>query len=328
MNDPEPQSPRGAVSEPASDHPPRGAAYQSLQPISSPSVHSVFVSPQGLRVPWRLLLYLLMGLLLVFILGSGLALWHAHGGARLWKGVVGEAMLAFSAIVPGFAMARIEKRPFGIYGLPGGGVFRKNFWVGTMWGLVALSVLLLFMRAAGTVSFGGLALHGVRILKFAAFYALLFLIVGFFEEFLVRGYTLYTLTQGIGFWPAAVILSAVFGALHLGNGGEAWIGILAAASIGFFFCLTLRRTGTLWWAVGFHMSWDWGETYLYSVPNSGTISPGHLLTSNFHGSPWLSGGSVGPEGSIFAFVVIALMWIIFDRVYRQARYPDTTPQQS
>jgi len=29
----------------------------------------------------------------------------------------------------------------------------------------------------------------------------------------------------------------------------------------------------------------------------------------------LTGGSVGPEGSVLVFVVIALMWVVFDRVY-------------
>ena len=91
--------------------------------------------------------------------------------------------------------------------------------------------------------------------------------------------------------------------------------LLAAAFIGFFFCLTLRRTGNLWFAVGFHAAWDWGETFFYSVPDSGMVAPGHLLRSSLHGADWLSGGSVGPEGSVLCFVVIALLWIAFDRMY-------------
>jgi hypothetical protein len=139
--------------------------------------------------------------------------------------------------------------------------------------------------------------------------------VGWFEEFLLRGYTQFTLARGIGFWPAAVALSCVFGAVHLGNGGEDWRGILAAATIGFFFCLTLRRTATLWFAVGFHAAWDWGESFFYSVPDSGTVSPGHLLSSSFHGSAWLTGGSVGPEGSVMCFVVMAAAWVVFSWMY-------------
>jgi hypothetical protein len=157
------------------------------------------------------------------------------------------------------------------------------------------------------------------VLKFAAFWAVLFLVVGLFEEFVTRGYTQFTLTQGIGFWPAAILLSAAFGAIHLGNQGEGWIGALGAACIGLFFCLTLRRTGTLWFAVGMHASWDWGETFFYSVPDSGLIAPGHLLKSSFHGSRWLTGGSVGPEGSVLLVLIIAVLWITFDRLYPEVK---------
>src|SRR5205814_2065388 len=89
---------------------------------------------------------------------------------------------------------------------------------------------------------------------------------------------------------------------------------------GLFLCLTLRRTGALWFAVGFHTSWDWGETYFYSVPDSGQVFPGHLMNSTFHGPQWLSGGPVGPEGSVLVFVVIAITWLAFDRVHPQVKY--------
>ena len=143
--------------------------------------------------------------------------------------------------------------------------------------------------------------------------------MGFFEEFAVRGYVQFTLGNGIGFWPSALLLSLVFGAIHSFNSGENWIGEFGAMAIGLFFCLTLRRTGSLWFAVGMHASWDWSESYLYSVPDSGGMAPGHLLHSSLHGSRWLTGGSVGPEGSVLLFALIALLWLLFDRVYRSPR---------
>jgi hypothetical protein len=68
------------------------------------------------------------------------------------------------------------------------------------------------------------------------------------------------------------------------------------------------------------MAWDWGESYLYSVPDSGAVLPGHLLSSRFHGPEWLTGGSVGPEGSYFVFAVIGALWVLFDRVYPEVMY--------
>jgi membrane protease YdiL (CAAX protease family) len=107
----------------------------------------------------------------------------------------------------------------------------------------------------------------------------------------------------------------------MGNVGEQWAGGLAAGLIGLWLALTVRRTGDLWLAIGFHLSFDWGETFLYSVPNSGNVMPGHLLSSHFHGPGWLTGGSVGPEGSVLVFALIALLFVVFDRVHRQAKYP-------
>ncbi len=297
----------------------RDSAPELLASAKYP-VHGFFVGGEGLRPGWRILLFLAMAAAIGFVLTDVTSHWHPSGAGRLWQGWLIELELFLAALASAFFMARIEKRSLGDYGLPARAAFGRNFWVGAVWGFVWLTILMLALRVSGVFYFGGLAIHGVRILKFAAFYGLLFLTVGFFEEFSVRGYVQFTLTQGVGFWRAAILLSAVFGALHYSNQGEGWVGLLGAGCIGLFFCLTLRRTGGLWFAVGFHAAWDWGESYLYSVPDSGEISPGHLLNSSFHGSHWLTGGSIGPEGSVLLFIIIAVMWVAFDRVYREVRY--------
>jgi membrane protease YdiL (CAAX protease family) len=212
-------------------------------------------------------------------------------------------------------MGRIEGRPFGVYGLPGADAFGARFWQGALWGIAMITATILSIRLLGGFSFGDLALHGLQLWRYAIVWGVAFVLVGLFEEFLFRGYTQFTLVTGLEFWPAATMLSAVFGALHLANGGEDRIGALSVFAIGMFFCLTLRRTGNLWFAVGLHAAFDWGETFLFSVPNSGIVAPGHLLYSSFHGPIWLTGGSVGPEGSVMAFVVVGFAAIIFSRVY-------------
>jgi uncharacterized protein len=109
------------------------------------------------------------------------------------------------------------------------------------------------------------------------------------------------------FWQAAWVTSTLFGLIHSFNIGENWIGILAAASIGFVFCVSVRVTGSAWWAIGCHTAWDWSESYFYGTANSGLPAQGHLLTSAPIGNPLLSGAADGPEGSLLAFGAILLL---------------------
>src|SRR5437764_1494697 len=297
-------------------------------PSSSIGAQPILFAPQGLRAGWRLLIYgcLYYALRTIFFLITGLLFTGPRGQMPpLWGFLVSECSLAAIALLPAVLLSRLERRAFGDYGLPARKAFTKNFWVGAAWGFIAVSALILSIDGLGALSFGGLALHGIRVMKFAAFWAVFFLVVALYEEFFARGYTQFTLGQGIGFWPAAVVLSPCFGAIHLNTPRYGWPGALGAACIGLFFAFTLRRTGTLWFAMGMHMSWDWSETYFYSVPDSGLVLPGHLLNASLHGPRWLTGGSVGPEGSVLLFVLIAIMWVVFDRFYRPVlAVPQTT----
>jgi len=279
---------------------------------------TLFVGLEGLRLGWGLAFYVAAFLLLQKVM-VGLAGAYDFGASGLWSMMLEESGNLVAAVIPAVVLAQVERRPWVGFGLPGRQAFGRLYWVGTIWGFGAVSMLMIALYGLHTFSFGHVVLHGARVARFAVFWAVMFLLVGLYEEFLLRGYSQFTLARGIGFWPAAVVLSVGFGLIHLRNDGEQWAGALAAAFIGFFFCLTLRRTGNLWFAVGFHAAWDWGLTYFYSVPDSGMVAPGHLLSSSMRGAPWLSGGSVGPEGSVLCFVVIAVVWVVFERVYPAVR---------
>ena len=285
-------------------------------------LRKILIGPDGLYAVARWLIYLALGFVVLTVFDSLLHGVHLGAGGPLWWGMVTEACMMLAAILPGFVMARVEGRRFGAFGLPMRQAFGRNFWVGALWGIASLTVLMLVLRAAGAFTLGSLDLQGWRILKFALYYAGFFLMTALFEDFLWRGYSQWVLAKGMNFWPAAALLSVSFGAIHSSNGGESRVGLVAIVAIGLFFCLTLRRTGNLWWAVGFHMAWDWGESYLYSVPDSGAMAPGHLLNSSFHGPAWLTGGTVGPEGSYLVFIVMAALWVVFDRVYPEVKYRD------
>ena len=119
----------------------------------------------------------------------------------------------------------------------------------------------------------------------------------------------------MGFWPAADCLSLVFGAAHLRNPGEGIVGAANVAVTGLVFAFALRRTGNLWFGVGWHASFDFGETFLFSVPNSGYVFDQHLSSAVLHGKAWLTGGTVGPEGSVFSFVTLGISALLIHYLF-------------
>jgi membrane protease YdiL (CAAX protease family) len=93
-------------------------------------------------------------------------------------------------------------------------------------------------------------------------------------------------------------------------------------AIGLLFCLTIQRTGNLWFAVGFHAAWDWAETFFYGTPDSGLVGVGRLLNTSYQGPKWLTGGSAGPEGSVIAFFILLLCALLIHLRFPRAVYPD------
>jgi uncharacterized protein len=276
---------------------------------------NIFKGPNGIRAGWRLLLFVIFWMACVqtqgFVLHHipAVATWHKAQDMNVMTpglAIFSEFIMLFALVVATAVMALIERRTYVDYYLPLNQAFGKRFWQGVPYGFVMLSLLLVLIAAFHGFSLGNRALSGADALKYGALYGIAFLMVGLFEEFSFRGYMQSTLGSGIGFWPAAIILSILFGAIHLSNGGEAWFGAAMAGSFGVLAAFCLQRTGNIWFPIGMHAAWDWAETYFYSVPDSGFLAKGHLFNSTFHGPTWLTGGTVGPEGSAFAFLVLLI----------------------
>ena len=306
-----------------------------LSPAASaaarPTSRNIFIGPYGLRAGWRLLIFVAMLVVLFFVVGG-----LAQQRLRRLLGtdfsapsvIIGELFSFVLVVVATFIMSKIEHRRFAAYGIPAHGFLGKNFWMGALWGFVMLSVIVACMAATRAYAPGGLALSPAGLLKYGFLWAVAFLMVGFFEEFSFRGYLQYTLTSGIGFWPAALLTCLLFAGAHRGNPGESWVGVVEIVLIALFLCMALRRTGNLWFAIGWHMSFDWGESFFYSTPNSGIQATGHMLKAHLTGSKWFSGGSVGPEATVFDLIVTAIGILLLMKFYPQAKYPEISPEEA
>ena len=290
-----------------------------------PLPNTIFRGPQGIRAGWRVLIFLaIAGALLTIVSLVVIAVAHGRIGAMNQLSPLGLALSEGSILlltaIPALIMTRIEHRNFGQYGLPVRDAFQKDFWTGTLVGFLAISGCLLAIFLFRGFHLTGLGTHGTTIISATVKWGLAFILVGLAEEFAFRGYLQYTLTTGIGFWPSAVLLSALFGFAHASNPGESKVGLLSVVLFGLLFCLFLRRTGNLWWAVGFHAGWDWGQTFFYGVPDSGITATNNLFNSTLSGPAWLTGGTVGPEASAFAPITLLIVAIWFASRYRETRY--------
>lgn len=290
----------------------------------------IFYNDRGLRAGWRLLIY--VGMILALGLGARLITRRAASGTRVAPSsefahailqAIAELILFVVLLFFAWIMSRIERRNVGVYGLPLqrsalSGFIRGYF----LWGFLPLAILLSVLRILHGFYFGDVSPLNSQILGWGVVWFFFFLLVGLFEEYSLRGYLLYTLADGIGFWPAAIIQAILFARAHMGNGGETRIGIIATGVFAIFAAATLWRTGNLWLAVGAHAGWDWGQSFFFGVNDSGVKMPGHLFNPRqTQGPDWLTGGSVGPEGSVVTLILWVLMAVLFLWLYRKQHEP-------
>jgi membrane protease YdiL (CAAX protease family) len=279
------------------------------------TLRRVFVGEQGIRAGWSVLVFAAIFWILQAVVSAALGHFIAldsSGPIPVSLGLLQESCQVLVVAAATLVMARLEKRSLLSYGYIDAYKLVRLI-TGVFLGFFCISVLIGVLWKAGLLAFDGMLLGGLTAWKYALAWGFVFLLVGFFEESLLRGYAQFTLARGIGFWWAALLLSAVFALGHLGNGGESPLGIIEVSFAGLIFCLSLWYTKSLWWAVGFHAGWDWGQSYFYGTPDSGLVTKGHLLASHASGNPLWSGGTTGPEGSLLIVPLVILvgtgMWL-------------------
>jgi membrane protease YdiL (CAAX protease family) len=324
---------------------------ETALPAPAPSTtRRLFFGPFGLRAGWSLLLYLAIVTAIIAGVQVGQKEYKAHhpqavsqttakldpsAPMKLQPAIIGEGSSFLVFLLVAWIMSRIERRPFSAFGL-GGPHALSRFFTGAAWGVAALSLLVGALWALHLIAFDAQLDHGAEILRFGAAQLLLFLSVGLVEEYLFRGYLQFTLTRGlvslgnlisrphartIAFWIAALFTSALFFAAHLGNSGESALGLVIVFLVGVVFLAALWRTGSLWWAIGFHTAWDWSQSFLYGVPDSGQFAEGRLFSTHPLGNPLLSGGTDGPEGSVLCIPILLLVILVLVFLTRPAPQP-------
>jgi membrane protease YdiL (CAAX protease family) len=133
----------------------------------------------------------------------------------------------------------------------------------------------------------------------------IFVLVGWNEELMSRGYHLQTIASGLNLFWGVMLSSVIFGLLHLGNPNATWIGAAGIFFAGVFLGYAYVRTGQLWLSIGLHIGWNFFEGVVFGFPVSG-LSVHHLARISISGPELWTGGSFGPEAGLVVLPAIAV----------------------
>ncbi len=316
-------------------------ATQDSRPQPS-RLRKVFIGSEGLRAGWSALIFILIFGAFMALAAVITKLFLGSQNAKQMQEIslkfayLTEGLTAAGVLLATWVMAKIERR--GRHYGYGGANKLQLLLAGLASGVILISLLVFILWKAGSLVIERRLIFGGDVLRYGILWLPAMILVGIFEESLSRGFLLYTLTRGLssvyqwafktthsvapGFWTSAVILSIMFSLGHTSNPGESPVGLLSVFLGGMLFCLGVWRTGSIWWGIGMHAAWDWGQSFLFGVPDSGLLSQHRLLATHPQGNVLLSGGSTGPEGSIFVLAVLAVGWLIVVFILPRGRYLD------
>lgn len=193
----------------------------------------------------------------------------------------------------------VERRPASELSLPGMG---REWVTGAAIGFALYAVCVLVLIVLGIYR-----IEGLNPLSFVVPAVAMALSSGMFEELLFRGVLFRSIEDLFGSWTALVVSSLVFGGVHLMNPAATLTGALyISVEAGLLLAAAYMLTRRLWLSIGFHMSWNYTQSAIFSGIVSGNAPSAGLIRSNIKGPEILTGGSFGLESSVLAFAVCTM----------------------
>ncbi len=298
---------------------------------TSPVRRIFFNEEPRLRAGWRVLGFFLIYLMIQFgaltFATSALGfLFEPAGEADNTRVVVLQA-LDFVIVMLAVFLARglLDKRRFETLGVRPRPPWLLDFGVGSAIGLLLMALIFVIHLAAGWIvveRFGWEGPAGGAFLLSLVAFLVAFVLVGFKEELLVRGYLLQNVEDGLGTIWAVVLTSLLFGALHLANPDASLIAAAGIAVAGVLFAVCYLVTRSLWLPIGLHFAWNFAEGPIFGFPVSG-IPADVVVVQRIVGPPAMTGGDFGPEAGIVVLIATLLgigLVTLYGR-WRAERYP-------
>jgi membrane protease YdiL (CAAX protease family) len=268
------------------------------------TIKSIFINDEPrLRAGWRLLLQtLIMGSILV---GLSLPLSIlVFINPELLISPILNAMVTFSMFTVSVFVARLwlDRRSISSLGLIINYQALKDLLVGIVITLPMIGMIYVIQWVAGWLTFESFAWQVdpfPTVLKETLVVFITFVLVGWGEEVLSRGYHLQTIESGLNTFWAVLLSSIIFGIMHLSNpnSGSIWLVSIGVLLAGVFLAYGYLRTRQLWLPIGLHIGWNIFEGVVFGFPVSG-MPTYQLLRNNITGPEIWTGGSFGPEAGL------------------------------
>jgi uncharacterized protein len=184
--------------------------------------------------------------------------------------------------------------------------------VGFFLGILLLCTGSLVLYASGYLQWTGIDFNAQDLFTGLV----LMMIVALYEEVVFRGYILNNLLQSLNKWPALLITSVLFAIAHLNNPGITVLAVVNVFAAGLLLGVNYLYTRNLWFAIMFHLSWNFfqGPVLGFQVSGAGTKS---ILTPELKGATSITGGPFGLEGSVVALILYILAIAAFIWVYER-----------
>ena len=267
----------------------------------------LYTRTNDLRVVWRILLFLVIGLLLsvLFVLPLQAVGATTEFGARV---LVLVAVLIASYLLTRF----VNRKPLAAIGFQVHPASFRELGVGVLLGFLAMAGIFLVLYFAGKAELFWTGVSPAGASWVVAEAVVFFAAAALFEELLFRGYPFQTLMQGVTFLPAATLVSAAFALAHWFNPNATTLSLLNICLAGYLFSFAYLVTRGLWLPFGIHFGWNFSQSVLFGFPTSGLHFDRYELFRSVTGEPaWLTGGAFGPEGGILATAALAgLLWFV------------------
>ena len=285
-------------------------------------VKQAFLGPDGkLRFFWRGLIFYAAATWVIYPpLERLIGLFKFPPGLTAANIAIYETATFVTALILTGLFALYEHRRIDSYGMPVERALKRPTWEGVLAGIAMAGAVATGMLALGGMQVKGLATAQGPVLLSALFWLCANICIGIAEEAFYRGYFLQALWKSIGFWPGATVVALAFTADHyFYKPGENIWDVITLMSLSLLMSYSVLKTGTLWFAVGFHIAFDYMQLFVIGTPNGSQLPVGRLLDVSFNGPWWLTGGVLGTEASFLMYPAIALLWLYVWWRYRGTR---------